>query len=402
MGYGKTLAKGLLCAIVAAASMISLMPQRAFARTIMPMPVTTLYQMKNSQTSFDVDTVYSSFGINAADYYSLMDMSFSVNYNETEPEYSNVSSIWNDLIQFEQSGVGSLSWSGHVYDVPAQHYYQTIGNTLSFGGMGWEQTLSGYNESKYYFAMGIRFGMAGGSKQFSAGTYYVYPTAQVYTFNSNVTGSQYDTGWYDVVRIGKISFAQFRLYGYDNVTGTYDQITVSTGGEFKLEKSYRYLLLVTTSPRTSVDIFSFIVIDPVSIYKVFEDEEVVNSIEQQTDDLIDTDGSDTVVDNLLGDGVSEFEEKLGFLGQLGQVTDTYMSAFQSERNSYVHFPGVNVQGIQLIEAQDVYLWQGGLGNLAEPVRRVCTFGFIVVWVNGMMKVLRNQILGESYDPEDKS
>ena len=122
--------------------------------------------------------------------------------------------------------------------------------------------------------------------------------------------------------------------------------------------------------------------------------------EKQTTALKDTTGSGQILDGLTNGGAEGFKEKVGLFGQLSQVTDTYKAAFNAGESSTVTFPGITALGVQIVSPATVDLWQNGLSAWREPCRMICTFGFIVCWVNGMRRVFDHQILGEQYDGSD--
>lgn len=130
---------------------------------------------------------------------------------------------------------------------------------------------------------------------------------------------------------------------------------------------------------------------------------ITTSTHNQTEALLDTDGSDSVLSSQMGDGVNGFIARLGFIAQIPQmVKDLYDVILNTERNTYVHFPGVVVQGIELIPEQDVNVFQRGLGSseIAVNLRYFNTIVLFIAWFNGMKRLLEHQLLGESYDPTE--
>ena len=128
---------------------------------------------------------------------------------------------------------------------------------------------------------------------------------------------------------------------------------------------------------------------------------ITDTVGQQTQSLKSTTGSGTILSNLTDGGTSDFDERIGLLGQLNTVTDTYMSALQSSPDGTVHFPGITVLGRTIVGEADVNVWSNGLSEWREPCRMIVTFGFIACWVNGMKRVLDYQILGQPYDGTDE-
>lgn len=126
-----------------------------------------------------------------------------------------------------------------------------------------------------------------------------------------------------------------------------------------------------------------------------------NAIEQQTNTLMGTTGSGGILSGLTQGGTQTFDSKIGLLGQISDVTDIVTSSFSASTSSTVYFPGISALGYTIIPAQNVNVWQNGLTAWREPCRMICTFGFIVCWVNGMKRVLDYQILGSSYDGTDE-
>lgn len=165
--------------------------------------------------------------------------------------------------------------------------------------------------------------------------------------------------------------------------------------------------------------FAFVGIDGLKLYYVQRSQSVIDNLngdsgtpisstieqetQQQTQELLDTSGSDTVLSSQMGDGVNGFIARLGFIAQIPQmVKDLYDVILNTERNTYVHFPGVVVQGIELIPEQDVNVFQRGLGSseIAVNLRYFNTIILFIAWFNGMKRLLEHQLLGESYDPTE--
>lgn len=147
---------------------------------------------------------------------------------------------------------------------------------------------------------------------------------------------------------------------------------------------------------------SKVVLRPPSIYMVdpIVENTIIEETEQQTETLMDTTGSGSILSGLTDGGVQGFNQKLGFLGQIGDVANTFNSSLtNATANSVVQFPGIVVQGITLVPAQGVDLWQNGLNAFEQPVKMAFTFAFVAAWVNGMKRLLDYQILGEPYSGE---
>lgn len=129
---------------------------------------------------------------------------------------------------------------------------------------------------------------------------------------------------------------------------------------------------------------------------------VSDETQAQTDTLMDTTGSDSVLSDLSGGGVDGLTNRLGFISQVIDISGSFFETLRtSARKPSLHFPGVVVQGITLIPEQDVSFNQGGLGSVIDGYIRPFVTGLLcVVWVFGMKHVFELQILGYSNDSLD--
>ena len=116
------------------------------------------------------------------------------------------------------------------------------------------------------------------------------------------------------------------------------------------------------------------------------------AIYQQTSEVMDTTGSDSVLDSALSGGESALTDRLGFVGQAMSIPNAFFEGVTSEEDSVVHFPGISVLGLN-IPATDVDIWSA-LPNLKTPCKTICTFVFIVAWLRGIQAIYGRIVQGD--------
>lgn len=132
------------------------------------------------------------------------------------------------------------------------------------------------------------------------------------------------------------------------------------------------------------------------------DKHNVDATEEQTEELKDTTGSDTILDSVSDGGIDGFESKLGFLGQIAEINDSVSDVFSADSDSVVSFPGYSVQaaGVSFsVPASEIDVWSS-MPELQDPCKFICTFGLVCVWLKGMERMFLVRILGDPDTSEE--
>lgn len=116
------------------------------------------------------------------------------------------------------------------------------------------------------------------------------------------------------------------------------------------------------------------------------------AVYQQTTEVMDTSGSESVMDSVLSGGESALNDRLGFVGQALSIPTAFFNGITAEEDSVVHFPGISVLGFE-VPATDIDIWSA-LPNLKTPCKTICTFVFIVAWFRGIQALYGRIVHGD--------
>lgn len=161
-------------------------------------------------------------------------------------------------------------------------------------------------------------------------------------------------------------------------TGRVVVVLLNTTGRTgsRLLDSHRYML--EGMPKLFVEI-------PDPTAEVINDQSIINTEqitsgqEQQTETLMDTTGSDSVMDTENMDDYRRFYNQLGPVGQLSEVANQLRLATNTTvTNDVVLFPGISLMGFS-IPAQQVSISDKMLG-LVERIRWITTFCFVAMFI----------------------
>lgn len=129
-------------------------------------------------------------------------------------------------------------------------------------------------------------------------------------------------------------------------------------------------------------------------------EDVITSIEEstqeQTDTLMNTDGSDSIVSGATSGGEEGLLDKLGFIGTVVQVPLSILDGLTSAEESTITFPGISVPlpgGNFVIPMTEIDLWEN-FPALETPVRTGCTFVCVLLWLNGCKSLYDRIVHGD--------
>lgn len=125
---------------------------------------------------------------------------------------------------------------------------------------------------------------------------------------------------------------------------------------------------------------------------IFLIDSTTGAVEDQTDEIMSTDGSDSIVGGETSGGEQGLLDRFGFLGQtVGWVGDIFGAFQTTEEQSSLSFPGVqaDVWGYQFgIPAFTVDIWQS-CPVLEVPCRTFTTIVAVFLWVKGMFAAWTN-------------
>lgn len=112
---------------------------------------------------------------------------------------------------------------------------------------------------------------------------------------------------------------------------------------------------------------------------IINTEQITTGQQEQTDTLMDTTGSNDVMDTENMDDYRRFYDQLGPVGQLSEVANQLRNATNTTVTSdIVLFPGISLMGFS-IPAQQVTITDKMLG-LVERIRWITTFCFVAMFI----------------------
>lgn len=144
----------------------------------------------------------------------------------------------------------------------------------------------------------------------------------------------------------------------------------------------------------------YFLLDYSSIVVQVPDGQTISAIEtstqQQTDTLMNTDGSDSIVSGATSGGEQGLLDKLGFIGTVIQVPLSILDGLTSSEESTITFPGISVPlpgGNFVIPETEIDLW-ANFPALETPVRTGCTFVCVLLWLNGCKSLYDRIVHGD--------
>lgn len=115
-------------------------------------------------------------------------------------------------------------------------------------------------------------------------------------------------------------------------------------------------------------------------------------VQDQTNELTDTSGSGSVVDDVLSQG-TDIVEGVDFVGQTSSFISQSVGVFaDAEPSGTVRFPGISLMGFT-IPAQDVSVLEGLDPDILELIRTGTTLVLFLAWVNGLISMYHKIFLG---------
>lgn len=118
------------------------------------------------------------------------------------------------------------------------------------------------------------------------------------------------------------------------------------------------------------------------------------SIRQQTETLMSTSGSDSVVSGVQGQAV-QFVDSLGFVSQSASFVQQVGTSFADAQPSEgLQFPGLSLMGFTIPAQQVNFLgWLGA--DLENQIKTGITIVIFLAWLNGLRGIYHKIFLGET-------
>lgn len=137
-------------------------------------------------------------------------------------------------------------------------------------------------------------------------------------------------------------------------------------------------------------------IDDLQTQTIYNTTQINNKItqqtQQQTSELKDTTGSDSVISGT--DGVTQqIQSKLGFIAETATITSNLYDAILYEGTGYVPFPEIAWQGQTIIAAQNVPIL-GYIPSIEDDIKTFNTIVLFLAWLHGMHSLYARIFLGQ--------
>ena len=133
-------------------------------------------------------------------------------------------------------------------------------------------------------------------------------------------------------------------------------------------------------------------------YRVVDDgtDQVVDAVNDQTDKIMSTEGSGSIVDSVTSGGEDGLLDRLGFVGTALSVPNSILQGMTAQADSSIQFPGISIPQFDfVIPAQSVDVWEY-CPELETPCKLICTGVCIFLWLNGV-KHLYDRITGKEQE-----
>ncbi len=135
---------------------------------------------------------------------------------------------------------------------------------------------------------------------------------------------------------------------------------------------------------------------PVPNFYIVLPDEAADAIRDQTDQMMSTDGSDSIVDSVTSGGEDGLLDRLGFVGTAISVPNSILQGMTSTADSSIQFPGISLPQFEFeIPATTVDVWEY-CPELETPCKLICTGVCIFLWLNGV-KHLYDRITGKEQE-----
>ena len=302
----------------------------------------------------------------------------------------------NDMTNVSLIQVGESSGSFGITGSSTNPSTPGLSSTITLNGNFNNQSSRGFT---FY---GLQVPVSG-SNRLSFGYMGAYPVVAkgeniLFSYPKSLIGvSRFESSIisYDFVVGGGATLA---AVSFDGVSWT--QIIPGADGEWTATQPV-YGVLVSAVFNGSINNSgeSFIGVTQLPVcYRVVDDgnDRVVDAVNDQTDRIMSTDGSDSIVDSVTSGGESGLMDRLGFIGTAVQLPASIIDGFTSTADSTVQFPGVSIPEFGFsLPAQTVDVW-AYFPELMTPCKTICTGVFIFAWLHGV-KSLYDRITGKEQE-----
>lgn len=123
-------------------------------------------------------------------------------------------------------------------------------------------------------------------------------------------------------------------------------------------------------------------------------QQIIDNQTQNTDRVMNTDGSSGVVSGVQGQG-QQIVNRLGFVSQTASFVSSTVGIFANgDASSTVNFPGITWDSQTIVASQDVNIlgWLGS--NVESAVKGFCTMLCFLAWIAGLRGFYHKIFLGE--------
>lgn len=182
--------------------------------------------------------------------------------------------------------------------------------------------------------------------------------------------------------------------------GTYHEFTLRSDGTILIPHNSLYFVMVIRLNSLSIPSgakYLYLTKPSLYIYNDFGLDKLSNEMQsytqQQTEELKDTTGADTVLSDITGQG-SVMAQKLGFVYQTGAIARNLYEAMQYEGEGTVTFPALAWEGQTIIAETDVPITGWLPSSIEDRVRDGVTLVFFLAWLHGMHSLYARIFLGQ--------
>lgn len=219
----------------------------------------------------------------------------------------------------------------------------------------------------------------------------------VIDFNRGTLGYIYlsDTSWSAEPNFISSSGKLF-VHGFRRDGSRFDITGDSSGRLILPEDAFAlgFTVQLNSSVSAPTGSYSWFISRP-NIYIIMPDD-AADAVRDQTDQIMSTDGSDSIVDSVTSGGEDGLLDRLGFIGTAISVPNSILQGMTSTADSSIQFPGVSLPQFDFeIPATSVDVWEY-CPELETPCKLICTGVCVFLWLNGV-KHLYDRITGKEQE-----
>lgn len=182
--------------------------------------------------------------------------------------------------------------------------------------------------------------------------------------------------------------------------GAYHEFEIENDGTLRIPHESLYVVLLFRINNVTIPSgakYLYVNKPSLLLYNDFGLDKLSNDMEsytqQQTEELKDTTGADSVLSDIAGQG-SVMAQKLGFVYQTGAIARNLYDAMQYEGEGTVTFPALAWEGQTIIAETDVPITGWLPSSIEDRVRDGVTLVFFLAWLHGMHSLYARIFLGQ--------